>query len=118
MDYIKFTKDLEAYDDWNRINAAQPVDFSFSNDTLNFDRDSLWTGQEDDRVNSPSHYTSGKQEVIDIIEDAIKCAPSNVEGLLQGQVLKYLLRIWLKDNPIEDARKAQWYLNRLIDKMH
>ena len=25
--------------------------------------------------------------------------------MLQGQVLKYMLRIWLKDNPIEDARK-------------
>ena len=110
MDYIKFTKDFEAYDDWNRINAAEPVEFNFTNDTLSF--------EVDDRVNSPSHYTSGKQEVIDIIEDAIKSAPSNVEGLLQGQVLKYLLRIWLKDNPIEDARKAQWYLNRLIDKMH
>ena len=28
------------------------------------------------------------------------------EGMLQGQVLKYLLRLWLKDNPLEDAKKA------------
>ena len=72
---------------------------------------------KDDRVNSPSHYTSGKTEVIDIIEDAVKDAPKVRWGLLQGQVLKYILRLWLKDNPLEDAKKAMWYLNRLIDKL-
>lgn len=101
MDYIKFTKDFETFDDWNRLNVF----------------DKVWTGQEDDRVNSPSHYTAGKQEVIDVIEDAIKTAPNTTQGMLQAQVLKYMLRLWLKDNPVEDARKAQWYLNRLIDKM-
>ena len=109
MDYIKFTKDFEAFDEWNKKNASEIDGYSYG-DVRKLDAD--------DRVNSPSHYTSGKQEVIDIIEDAIKHAPDNVQGMLQGQVLKYLLRIWLKDNPIEDGRKAQWYLNRLIDKMH
>lgn len=85
-----------------------------------FDKFNAWEGSlniSDDRVNSPSHYTGGKQEAIDIIEDAIKAAPTVEEGYLQGQVLKYLLRMWLKDNPKEDARKAAWYLNRLIAKM-
>ena len=67
-----------------------------------------------DRVNHPSHYTRGKQEVIDIIEDAIKDAPTVSMGLLQGQALKYILRLWLKDDSLEDAQKARWYLNRLI----
>ena len=71
----------------------------------------------DDRVNSPSHYTAGKTEAIDIIEGAIKDAASVEAGMLQAQVLKYLLRLWLKDNPAEDAKKARWYLNRLIDKL-
>ncbi len=70
---------------------------------------------KDDRVNSPSHYTSGKREVIDIIEDAVKDAPSSIYGMLQGQVLKYMLRVWLKDDPAEDMKKAQWYLTRLIE---
>ena len=69
---------------------------------------------KDDRVNSPSHYTSGKREVIDTIEDAVKDAPSTIFGMLQGQVLKYVLRVWLKDNPLEDLKKARWYLDRLI----
>ena len=70
-----------------------------------------------DRVNSPSHYTNGSQEAIVTIEEAIETAPSVKAGMLQAQVLKYLLRVWLKDNPLEDLRKARWYLNRLIDSL-
>ena len=70
-----------------------------------------------DRVNGPAHYTRGSQEAIDIIEEAIQDAPSVETGMLQAQVLKYLLRLWLKDNSAEDAQKARWYLNRLISKL-
>lgn len=73
---------------------------------------------KDDKVNSPAHYTRGKREAIDVIEDAIYDAPDAVVGMLQGQVLKYLLRMWLKDNPRQDAEKAQWYLNRLVDNLN
>ena len=72
---------------------------------------------KDDRVNSPSHYTAGTQEAIDIIEEAIANAPTNKAALLQGQVLKYVLRVWLKDNSLEDLKKARWYLERLIDSL-
>jgi hypothetical protein len=27
------------------------------------------------------------------------------------------LRLWLKDSPVEDAKKAEWYLKRLIDQL-
>ena len=70
-----------------------------------------------DPVNSPAHYTNGSQEAIDIIEEAIDAAPSVQAGFLQAQVLKYLLRVWLKDNPLQDLKKAQWYLTRLIDSL-
>ena len=70
-----------------------------------------------DAVNSPSHYTQGTQEAIDIIEEAIDAAPSVQAGMLQAQVLKYLLRLWHKDNPRQDAEKARWYLSRLIDSL-
>ena len=70
-----------------------------------------------DMVNSPAHYTGGKQEAIETIEEAIEEAPNMKAAYLQGQVLKYLLRIWLKGNPREDAEKARWYLNRLINSL-
>ena len=70
-----------------------------------------------DPVNNPSHYNYGKFEVIDILEQAVSRAPDPVKGSLQYQVLKYMLRIWDKENPLQDAQKSRWYLNRLIDNM-
>ena len=72
------------------------------------------TSSVDDRVDHPSHYTNGSQEAIVTIEEAIDGAPSVQAGMLQAQVLKYLLRVWYKDNPLEDLKKAQWYLNKLV----
>lgn len=66
---------------------------------------------EYDIVNQPSHYTAGKFEVIDIIEDKIDAV--RFEGFLIGNIIKYTLRYRHK-NGIEDLRKAQNYLNRLI----
>ena len=51
------------------------------------------------------------------MEDAVAQAPDPVKGSLQYQVLKYLLRMWDKENPLQDAQKSRWYLHRLIDKL-
>ena len=67
-----------------------------------------------DKVNAPAHYTFGRVEVIDIIEDAITRAPDAVLGNCQGHVLRYVLRMWDKDDPMLNASKARWYLDRLI----
>ena len=112
MDYEKFKKNLEEYDDWDRINM-KPGGVYFPR------LDNVVNNQygKSDAVNSPAHYTRGTQEAIDIIEEAIQDAPTPKEGLLQAQALKYLLRLWLKDDPKQDAEKARWYLNRLIDSL-
>lgn len=70
-----------------------------------------------DMINHPSHYTAGRIEVIDFIEDCVKQAPDAVVGGLQWQVLKYISRLWLKDDPAMDAGKARFYLNRLISTL-
>jgi len=70
-----------------------------------------------DPVNHPSHYTSGPVEVIEILEQAASHSPDPVLAGLQWQALKYLLRMWLKGKPLEDAMKARWYLNRLISHL-
>ncbi len=70
-----------------------------------------------DNVNSPAHYTHGRHEAIETIEDAIHCAPCPEQGFLQGQALKYLLRLWHKRDSLEDAEKSRWYLNRLIESL-
>ena len=69
---------------------------------------------DQDLVNHPPHYTSGRVETIDFIEDCVQQAPDAVVGGLQWQVLKYMSRMWLKDSPALDAGKARFYLDRLI----
>lgn len=60
-----------------------------------------------DPVNNPSHYNSGKIEVIDFIDD------QNL-GFYEGNVVKYVSRALHKGKRLEDLKKAQWYLNRLV----
>ena len=112
MDYDKFKKELEQYNAWDRINLNPREPFHLNNDVLKFSE-----YKKSDKVNSPAHYTRGTQEAIDIIEEAIQDAPDVKSGMLQAQALKYLLRLWLKDDPKQDAEKARWYLNRLIDSL-
>jgi hypothetical protein len=69
---------------------------------------------DQDLVNHPPHYTSGRVETIDFIEDCVQQAPDAVVGGLQWQVLKYMSRLWLKDSPALDAGNARFYLDRLI----
>ena len=62
-----------------------------------------------DNVSHPAHYTSGRIEVIDFIED-------KELGFHLGNAVKYISRAGRK-NPyktIEDLRKAAWYINRQI----
>ena len=70
-----------------------------------------------DLVNSPAHYTKGRFEAIDVIEDVIRHAPDPISGMLLGNTLKYLLRVWFKACPHQDASKARWYLDRLIQHL-
>ena len=67
---------------------------------------------DDDMVNSPSHYNFAGVECIDAIR-----AATGEEGFsyyLQGNIMKYLWRYKYK-NGLEDLKKAEWYLNVLIE---
>ena len=65
-----------------------------------------------DRVNKPIHY-QGTIEAIDAIESSMPLQQQM--GYLKGNVMKYIIR-WDRKNGLEDLKKAQWYLNRMIDK--
>ena len=71
-----------------------------------------------DQVNSPAHYTKGRVEAIDVIEDVVAGAPDAVTGYLVGQTLKYLLRAWHKQDASQDLQKASWYLSRAILRLN
>jgi len=67
---------------------------------------------KEDMVNHPPHYKKGGVEVIDVIEAGI--GDQGFVGYLLGNIMKYLLRFPHKGKPIEDLKKARWYLDRLI----
>ena len=69
-----------------------------------------------DNVNSPSHYTQANGlECIDAITAAVS-GKSGIEAVCVANVTKYLWRYELK-NGLEDVKKAQWYLNRLVSEL-
>ena len=70
---------------------------------------------EKDNVNHPSHYCKGGIECIDAIKSSM--TDEAFKGFLKGNVMKYIYRYESKNNPVEDLKKAEWYLTRLIKEM-
>lgn len=89
-DYYQTLKELQTFRKQNGIDLQPP----------------------EDAVNHPLHYTSGKIETIDFIED---------QGLNfhRGNAVKYIVRAGKKDpeKEIEDLKKAAWYINREIARL-
>ena len=89
-DYYQTLKELQAFRKQNGIDLQPP----------------------EDAVNHPLHYTSGKIETIDFIED---------QGINfhRGNAVKYIVRSGKKDpeKEIGDLKKAAWYSNREIARL-
>ena len=58
-------------------------------------------------VDHPDHYNHGI-EVIDFIE-------SWNFDFATGNIIKYVARHKFKDDPLDDLKKARWYIDRLIE---
>lgn len=67
---------------------------------------------KNDNVNYPSHYTDGKYEVLDFIEE-------RKLNFSIGNAVKYIARAGKKDpnKEIEDLSKARFYVNREIKRL-
>lgn len=65
-----------------------------------------------DVVNHPIHYTDGKIEVIEFIED-------KQLNFHRGNAVKYICRAGKKnpDKEVEDLQKARWYIEREIQRL-
>ena len=66
-----------------------------------------------DPVNHPAHYTQGGIECIDALKAAL--GVDGFKSYCRGNIIKYLWRTDHK-NKVEDLKKAQWYLSRLIEE--
>tara|TARA_R110000772_G_scaffold179858_1_gene291172 strand:- start:583 stop:801 length:219 start_codon:yes stop_codon:yes gene_type:complete len=65
-----------------------------------------------DMINNPKHYNTTEIECIDAIKGMLG---DEFPAYLQGNITKYLWRFKNK-NGVEDLKKAQWYLNKLINQ--
>ena len=107
---------------WHGLSGA--VDYTISNGscmvsidygpTLNFGNETLLPAGRDvtptlDLVSHPAHYTAHPSgvECIQITEHM---------GFNLGNALKYIWRCDLKQDAIEDLKKARWYIDREIAK--
>ena len=63
-----------------------------------------------DMVNHPPHYTEHPSgvECIQIVEHMNFC---------RGNAVKYIWRAGEKGDPIEDLKKARWYIDREIERL-
>ena len=72
------------------------------------------TEKVDEKRTKPNHYKGGKKiETIDWIEDQL--SPEAYLGWAKGLLIKYLCRYSHK-NGLEDLVKAQYYMNKFIEK--
>jgi len=65
---------------------------------------------KEDVVVSPAHYTTTKISALQVVDDWDL-------GFYLGNTLKYMKRYKLKGSPITDLKKAQQYIQLLIDKL-
>lgn len=74
-------------------------------------------GVDTEYVNHPDHYQSENGvECIDAIAAATEYLTGE-EAFCTASAIKYLWRWKKKGKPIEDLKKAKWYIDRIIEKM-
>ncbi len=118
-EFDSFMKSISEELEERRIEHEKRVMGKFEeiDEWMNAPRDKSWIHEESppvtvtyDVVNHPAHYTTGKIETIDFIED-------KELGYHLGNVVKYVVRAGKKDRDaeVQDLEKAQWYLARKIE---
>ena len=70
---------------------------------------------QDKNIINPDHYTGSNIECIDAIKAML--GHYGFISYLQGNLMKYLWRSPAKGNQAQDLRKAEWFLNRLIEEI-
>ena len=106
-DYLTY----QEYTCLSNTNEYSPISYFIDDNIKVFEFDEIEDFKTNtSQVNHPSHYTDGKIEVIDYIED-------KKLGFHLGNAVKYISRAGKKDasKTREDIEKAIWYLERYLE---
>jgi len=68
---------------------------------------------EEDMVNHPPHYNQSGIECIEAIYHAL--GEDGYMSYCQGNAMKYLWRYQYKGAPVEDLKKARWYIRQILE---
>ena len=100
-------------DEWDLTAQAIRKDTAYqSTHALSTDKEIENTATTE-AVDHPPHYNAGEIETIDYIVDVL--GKYEAISYCQGNIIKYTgSRMWSKGNPLQDAKKARWYLNKMI----
>lgn len=67
-----------------------------------------------ENVNHPKHYGGDTEyECIKVLKAWL--TPEEFTGFCKGNVIKYLCRSGKKDEVLQEAQKAEWYLNKMVE---
>lgn len=112
---MSLTKRKYDYDNCGHLRGSEACEHCLADADDPFCVPTQWVNKTD-IVNHPDHYQSDSGlETIDVIE-AFCDDLNGLEAFCTGNAMKYLCR-WKKKNGIQDLRKAEWYLQRLIRHM-
>jgi len=79
------------------------------------DWQSNWKWKHKNNTINPNHYKQGRIECIDALESAT-INKKGIEAVCVANVIKYLWR-YEEKNGLEDVKKCQWYLNRVLEHL-
>ena len=68
-----------------------------------------------DEIREPRHYTQGPIECIEAID--LMIGEESAIDYCRALAAKYLWRLPHKGEALEDAKKAQFYIERLVDML-
>lgn len=113
--------------DGNKLNYKDNTNYVFRSDCIDnlddyvfeevFEDSEVLTESNKDMVNHPSHYNSNSKgiEVIDVM-DAFTEDLIGIDAIDIGTAIKYIGRLGKKDNPVQEVKKAIWYLQHYVDR--
>tara|TARA_X000001382_G_scaffold26417_1_gene16913 strand:+ start:969 stop:1427 length:459 start_codon:yes stop_codon:yes gene_type:complete len=104
-----------------KINGLQENKEEKTDEALSTEAKTALNGSYKDDVNHPEHYASSSIECIDAMEAMVDSQGRDYQIHLSGHmfylwqvIFKYVWRWPFKEKPIEDLKKAEFYLKKLI----
>lgn len=116
MEKGEFIIKTELGAEWRSKDGENWVKTKFEKVTLpTFGSAPNFDSSKKEEVNHPERYGGDTTyECVKVLEAWM--SPEEYKGFLKGNAIKYLCRAGKKDEIVQELKKADWYINKLIEK--